>query len=107
MKRMVGMVSLGSVLLVPAFAASHQRTVKSTEYVWRLRAYEDVDCALAILDEALKAEGSLIGVACVSGLITTRSTGTYAQPSDGTGRAKILRCRSGNLAATGGVHPSV
>ena len=82
MKRMVGMVSLGLVLLVPAFAASHQKTVNvaaatsspvavcaavgaqlntvSTEYVWRLRAYEDLDCALAILDEALKAEGSAI-----------------------------------------------
>ncbi len=82
MKRMVGMVSLGLVLLVPAFAASHQTTVNvaaatssqvaacaaagpqlttvSTEYVWRLRAYEDLDCALAILDEALKAEGSAI-----------------------------------------------
>jgi len=82
MKHMVGMVSLGLVLLVPAFAASHQNTVSvaaatssqvaacaaegprlntvSTEYVWRLRAYEDLDCALAILDEALKAEGSAI-----------------------------------------------
>ena len=82
MKRMVGMVSLGLVLLVPAFAASHQKTANvaaatstqvpacaalgpqlntvSTEYVWRLRAYEDLDCALAILDEALKAEGSAI-----------------------------------------------
>lgn len=81
MKRMVGMASLGLVLLVPAFAASHQKTVNaaasssqvaacaavgpqlntvSTEYVWRLRAYEDLDCALAILDEALKAEGSAI-----------------------------------------------
>ena len=81
MKRLVGSVSLGVVLLVPAFAASHQpvnvaaatssqvaacaavglqlNTV-STEYVWRLRAYEDLDCALAILDEALKAEGSRI-----------------------------------------------
>ena len=82
MKRLVGMVSLGLVLLVPAFVASHQNTVSvaaatssqvaacavegprlntvSTEYVWRLRAYEDLDCALAILDEALKAEGSAI-----------------------------------------------
>ena len=82
MKHMVGMVSLGLVLLVPAFAASHQNTLNvaaatssrvaactaaglqlntlSTEYVWRLRAYEDLDCALAILDEALKAEGSAI-----------------------------------------------
>ena len=82
MKRMVGMVSLGSVLLVPAFAASHQKTANvaaatsshvaacaavgsqrnavSTEYVWRLRAYEDLDCALGILDEALKTEGSAI-----------------------------------------------
>ena len=82
MKSMVGMVSLGVVLLVPAFAASHQNTVNvaaatssqvaacaaggpqlntvSTEYVWRLRAYEDLDCALGILDEALKAEGSAI-----------------------------------------------
>ena len=82
MKRMVGMLSLGLMLLVPAFAASHQKTVNvatnsssqvtacvaagrqlntvSTEYVWRLRAYEDLDCALAILDEALKAEGSAI-----------------------------------------------
>lgn len=82
MKRMVGMASLGLVLLVPAFAASHQKTASvtaatssqaaacapvgtglntvSTEYVWRLRAYEDLDCALAILDEALKAEGSAI-----------------------------------------------
>ena len=82
MKRMVGLVSLGVVLLVPAFAASHQKTVNvaaatssqvaactavgsqlntvSTEYVWRLRAYEDLDCALGILDDALKAEGSAI-----------------------------------------------
>ena len=82
MKRTVGMASLGLVLLVPAFAASHQKSVGlaaatsaqvaacsavgsqlntvNTEYVWRLRAYEDLDCALAILDEALKAEGSAI-----------------------------------------------
>lgn len=82
MKRMVGMVSLGLVLVVPAFAASHQQTASvaaatssqfaacapvgtglntvSTEYVWRLRAFEDLDCALAILDEALKTEGSAI-----------------------------------------------
>ena len=83
MKCMVGMVSLGFVLLAPAFAASHQTTVNvapatssqvavcpaagrqlttvSTEYVWRLRAFEDLDCALAILDEALKADdGSAI-----------------------------------------------
>ena len=82
MKRRVGMVSLGLGLLVPAFAASHQATINvaavtssqvaacapvntglnavSTEYVWRLRASEDLDCALAILDEALKAEGSAI-----------------------------------------------
>ena len=82
MKHMVGMVSLGLVLLVPAFAASHQKTVNaaaapssqvaacaaggpqlnavSTEYVWRLRAYQDLDCTLAILDAALKAEGSAI-----------------------------------------------
>lgn len=81
MKRMLCMVTLGLVLLVPTFAASHEEIVNvaatspqvaacvavgprlntvSTEYVWRLRAYEDLDCALAILDEALKAEGSAI-----------------------------------------------
>ena len=82
MKRMVGMVSLGLVLLVPAFAASHQKTANvaaatssqvaacaaagrqlntvSPEHVWRLRAFEDLDCALAILDEALKTDGSAI-----------------------------------------------
>jgi len=82
MKCMVGMVSLGFVLLAPAFAASHQKPVNvapatssqaavcpaagrqltavSTEHVWRLRAFEDLDCALAILDEALKADGSAI-----------------------------------------------
>ena len=81
MKRMVGMVGVGLVLLLPAFAASQQKTVNvaattssqvavcaaerqmapvNAEYVWRLRAYEDLDCALAILDEALEAEGSVI-----------------------------------------------
>ena len=82
MKRMVGMVSLGLVLLLPAFAASQQQAVNvapatssqvalcaaagrqlttvNAEYVWRLRAYEDLDCALAILDGALKTEGSVI-----------------------------------------------
>ena len=82
MKRMMGMVSLGLVLLAPAFAASHQKIVNvaaatssqvagcaaadrqlntvSAEHVWRLRAYEDLDCALAILDGSLKAEGIAI-----------------------------------------------
>ena len=82
MKRMVGTVSLGLVLLPHAFAASQQKTdnvaaaissqvtacavegrqlpTVNAEFVWRLRAYEDLDCALAILDDALKAEGSVI-----------------------------------------------
>ena len=82
MKQMVGMVSVGLVLLIPAFAAPQQNTVSlaaatssqgavcaaegrqlanvTAEYMWRLRAYEDLDCALAILDEALKADGSAI-----------------------------------------------
>ena len=83
MKRMVGTVLLGVALILPAAAASPQRSTDvaaatssetdvcaagenrqpmtvSAEYVWRLRAYDDLDCALAILDQALKAPGSAI-----------------------------------------------
>lgn len=80
MRCMVGAVSLGLALLLPAMAASQQTDLRTTaaassqvdlcaaegrqlttvnaDYEWRLRAYEDLDCALAILDEALKAQGS-------------------------------------------------
>lgn len=83
MRRMVGAVSLGLALIIPAVAATQQRSdnvaaatssqahactaeasrqlsAVNTEYAWRLRAYEDLDCALAILDEALRAKGSVI-----------------------------------------------
>ena len=82
MKRMLGTVSLGLVLLPHAFAAAQQKAdnvaaaipsqvtvceaegrqlpTANAEFVWRLRAYEDLDCALAILDDALKAQGSVI-----------------------------------------------
>ncbi len=82
MRRMVGTVILGLALILPA-AASQQKTGSvaaatspsvpvcaadgdrqpasaNAESVWRLRAYEDLDCALAILDEALEAHGSVI-----------------------------------------------
>jgi hypothetical protein len=84
MKRMVRMISLGVALLLPAFAASHPNTLNmnaptsspaqicaadgsrllgtAAEYVWRLRAYEELDCALAILDEALAADGGVITI---------------------------------------------
>jgi len=83
MRRMVGAVSIASALILPAVAASQQKsgdvaaamspqprgcapdgnrqlTTANAEYGWRLRAYEDLDCALAILDEALKGHGSVI-----------------------------------------------
>jgi hypothetical protein len=82
MRRIVRTVSLGLALIFPAVAASQQKSNNATapssppqvctaggnrqpttvnaEYVWRLRAYEDLDCAFAILDEALKAPGSVI-----------------------------------------------
>ena len=83
MRRIVGTVSLGLALILPAVAASQQPTgnnvtapsapaqvctagghrqsaTVNAEYVWRLRAYEDLDCAFAILDDALKAPGSVI-----------------------------------------------
>jgi hypothetical protein len=82
MRRIVGVVSLGLALILPAVAASQQTSGEGTalsppaqvctagghrqsvtanaEHVWRLRAYEDLDCASAILDEALKAPGSVI-----------------------------------------------
>jgi hypothetical protein len=81
MKLTVAMVSLG-LALVPALGASqqtsatitaatssqtgvcaaegHRQLAANTEYLWRLRAYEDLDCALAILDEALQTKGSEI-----------------------------------------------
>ena len=83
MRRIVGTVGLGFALIVPAVAFSQQKSADiaaaassqtqgctvegrrqlaavNQEYVWRLSAYEDLDCALAILDEALKTEGSVI-----------------------------------------------
>src|SRR5688572_16883636 len=82
MRRMVGAVTLGLALILPAVVASQQTsddaaaatssadvcaadssrqlTAVNAEHVWRLRAYDDLDCALAILDEALKAHGSAI-----------------------------------------------
>jgi hypothetical protein len=82
MKRMVGTTSLCLLLILPALAAGRQTngntaatspaseactansqswlTAVNLEHVWRLRAYEDLDCALAILDEALKTKGSEI-----------------------------------------------
>ena len=84
MKRMVGTVTLGLAVLLPAVAVSQQKNdhvapappshaqmcaagnsqapAVNTEHVWRLRAYEDLDCALAILDHALKTEGNVITV---------------------------------------------
>jgi hypothetical protein len=32
----------------------------NAEHVWRLRAYEDIACALGILDDALKTPGDVI-----------------------------------------------
>ena len=79
MNRMV-LVSLAA-LLVSVFVAAQQKTVNAApasspaaacaadgdravsvgeEYVWRLRAYEHIDCALAILDDALKTEGAVV-----------------------------------------------
>jgi hypothetical protein len=83
MRRMVGTVILGLALILPAVAASQQktgaaaaatssqvqlcaadgnreRTTVNADAAWRLRAYDDLDCALAILDEALKAHGNVI-----------------------------------------------
>ena len=84
MRGMVGTVSLGLALILPAVAASQQKsadgiaatsssparvctadgegqlTTVNAEYVWRLRAYDSLDCALAILEEALKAPGSTV-----------------------------------------------
>ena len=83
MRRMVGTVSVGLTLILPAVDASPQKTsdraattssathvcaadgnrqltTGNAEYVWRFRAYADLDCALAILDDALRAPGSAI-----------------------------------------------
>ena len=82
MRRIVGIVSLVLALLLPALAASQQKgdhvaapasshtrvceegnrqlATMNPEYVWRLRAYEDLDCALVILDEALQGQGTVI-----------------------------------------------
>jgi hypothetical protein len=82
MKQMFAKVILCLAVIVPAVGASqdsgstvaarssqaqvcaaggnHPLTAVNPEYVWRLRAYEDLDCALAILDDALKAPGSAI-----------------------------------------------
>jgi hypothetical protein len=83
MRRIVGMVSLALALLLPPLAASSQNNDSAAaasssraggcadednrqpaavnpEYGWRLRAYDDLDCALAILDEALQAPGSVV-----------------------------------------------
>ena len=84
MKRIVGTVGVGLALILPAVAASQQKSdvtaaaatslptrecsvegkrqlaTVNQEYIWRLSAYEDLDCALAILDEALKTQGSVI-----------------------------------------------
>ena len=83
MRRRVGLVSLVLALLLPVLAASDQKTddvaaaassnsqacaaegnrplpAVNADYGWRLRAYEELDCALAILDDALKANGSVI-----------------------------------------------
>ncbi len=78
-KDRVGMGSLALALLLPALAASQQRTDNAAapshaplctpgtqsanvppEAVWRLRAYQDLDCALAILDAALNANGGTV-----------------------------------------------
>ena len=83
MKRMIGIVILGLALTLPTAAVSPQpsatiATASSSqaqgcaadgnshvstvnpEYLWRLRAYEDLDCALVILDDALKTQGNVI-----------------------------------------------
>ena len=83
MRGIVGTVGVGLALILPAVAASQQKSddiaavtssqtqgcsvegkrqlaAVNQEYVWRLSAFEDLDCALAILDEALKAQGSEI-----------------------------------------------
>lgn len=75
----VGMGSLALALLLPALAASQQKTENAAaasshtrlctsdtmanvpaDAVWRLRAYQDLDCALAILDAALNANGGTV-----------------------------------------------
>lgn len=84
MNRTVGIVSVCLALILPAVARPHQKRdsardvapstssqtsvcardaeqrAVTAEYVWRLRAYDDLDCALAILDEALKTPGDVI-----------------------------------------------
>ena len=83
MRRIVGTVGVGLALILPAVAASQQKSddiaaatssqthgcsvegkrqlaAVNQEYVWRLSAFEDLDCALAILDEALRAKGGVI-----------------------------------------------
>jgi hypothetical protein len=83
MRRKVGTVILGLALILPAAAAPQQSTgaaaaatsppvqvcaadrkgeltTVNADAAWRLRAYEDLDCALAILDDALEAHGSVI-----------------------------------------------
>jgi hypothetical protein len=83
MRRMVGTMTFGLALILPAVVASQQEsdtvaaataplaevcaadssrhlTAVNAEHVWRLRAYDDLDCALAILDDALMTHGSAI-----------------------------------------------
>jgi hypothetical protein len=85
MKLTRGSLALALVLLLPPVAVSQQKSSHITaapsprdqvcsaddnnqpgsanaEHMWRLRAYEDLDCALAILDDALKTEGDVITV---------------------------------------------
>ena len=80
MRRMVGLVGLCLWVVFPVAAAQQNSgnvataTVSQTkvctegaqladlnpEYEWRFRAYENLDCAMAILDEALKAQGKVV-----------------------------------------------
>ena len=85
MKRMIGTVTLGLALTLPAVAGSQQESAAvavgpsspaqactagsdthlsgvSAEQVWRMRTREDLDCALAILDDALTRQGNVITV---------------------------------------------
>ena len=85
MKHMVGTVTLALALLLPAVALSRQATNPiaaaplpqpggcaadgnreltgvSAEHLWRLRAYQDLDCAIAILDAALMTPGNVVTV---------------------------------------------
>src|SRR5688500_2584778 len=83
MRRMVATLTLALVLILPVAASrqtdgnvvaaaassppgacapdgSRQFTTVNPDYVWRLRAYEDLDCALAILDDALKTSEGVV-----------------------------------------------